>query len=232
MGDMVEFASNGSTGQGYLAVPASGSGPGVVVIQEWWGLNRQIKEVCDRLAGEGFVALAPDLYHGESAAPPAADEAGQLMMALNIEQAGKDMAGAVDYLDGHDAVRGRGLGVIGFCMGGGLALWLSTLRPDAVKAVVPFYGIIPWPAAQPDYSKLRAAVQGHYAENDDFASPESARKLEEELKGHGAEVEFFHYPGVGHAFTNHHRPDVFHEEHSRTAWDRTFGFLWSNLASA
>jgi len=227
MGEMVEFASNGSSGQGYLAVPDVGSGPGVVVIQEWWGLNQQIKEVCDRLAAEGFVALAPDLYRGK--ATTSEDEAGQLMMALNIEQAGKDMTGAVDYVQGHDAVRADGLGVIGFCMGGGLALWLATLRPDAVAAAVPFYGIIPWPAAQPDYSKLRAAVLGHYAENDDFASPESARKLEEELKGHGVDVEFFHYPGVGHAFTNHHRPEVFHEDHSTAAWDRTYAFLRAQL---
>lgn len=229
MGEIVEFASNGSRSEGYLAVPDGGSGPGVVVIQEWWGLNQQIKEVCDRLAAEGFVALAPDLYHGKEAKPPAADEAGQLMMALNIEQAGQDMAGAVDYVRGHEGVTGDGVAVIGFCMGGGLALWLATLRPDAVKAVVSFYGIIPWPAAQPDYSKLRAAVLGHYAENDDFASPEEARKLEEELKGHGVDVEFFHYPGVDHGFTNHHRPDVFHEEHANTAGDRTFAFLRETL---
>src|SRR6266511_291324 len=125
MGETVEFPSNGSSGTGYLAVPESGSGPGVVVIQEWWGLNDHIKEVCDRYASEGFVALAPD-----------------------------------DYLTGHDAVTGRGVGVTGFCMGGGLALWLATLRPDDVKAVVPYYGLIPWPAAQPDYSKLRARLQG------------------------------------------------------------------------
>jgi carboxymethylenebutenolidase len=227
MGDMVEFPSNGSAGSGYLAVPESGSGPGVVVIQEWWGLNDQIKEVCDRYASEGFVALAPDLYRGKATTKE--DEAGQLMMALNIEQAAKDMAGAVDYLKGHDAVTGRGIGVTGFCMGGGLALWLATLRPDDVKAVVPYYGLIPWPAAQPDWSKLQAAVQGHYAENDDFASPETARKLEEELKGHGAAAEFFIYPGVGHAFTNHHRPEVFHEEHSQIAWERTVAFFRANL---
>jgi carboxymethylenebutenolidase len=227
MGEMVEFPSNGSAGSGYLAVPESGPGPGVVVIQEWWGLNDQIKEVGDRYASEGFVALAPDLYRGKATTKE--DEAGQLMMALNIEQAAKDMAGAVDYLKGHDAVTGRGIGVTGFCMGGGLALWLATLRPDDVKAVVPYYGLIPWPAAQPDWSKLQAAVQGHYAENDDFASPETARKLEEELKGHGTAVEFFVYPGVGHAFTNHHRPEVFHEEHSQTAWERTVAFFRANL---
>jgi carboxymethylenebutenolidase len=229
MGEMVTFRSNGGEADGYLAVPESGSGPGVVVIQEWWGLNDQIKEVCDRYATEGFVALAPDLYHGQ--ATTKADEAGQLMMSLNIEQAAKDMAGAVDYLMSHDAVTGDGVGVVGFCMGGGLALWLGTLRPDAVKAVVSYYGIIPWPAAQPDYSKLRAAVQGHYAENDDFADPETVRKLEEELKGLGKEVEFYTYPGVGHAFTNHHRPDVFHEEHSETAWRRTIDFFRRHLSS-
>jgi carboxymethylenebutenolidase len=227
MGEMVEFPSNGSTGTGYLAVPESGSGPGVVVIQEWWGLNDQIKEVCDRFASDGFVALAPDLYRGQATTKE--DEAGQMMMALNIEQAAKDMAGAADYLKGHDAASGSGVGVTGFCMGGGLALWLATLRPDDVKAVVPYYGVIPWPAAQPDYSKLKAPVQGHYAENDDFANPETVRKLEEELQGHGASVEFFIYPGCGHAFTNHHRPEVFHEDHSQTAWDRTIGFFRANL---
>ena len=229
MGEMVTFRSNGGEADGYLAVPESGSGPGVVVIQEWWGLNDQIKEVCDRYAAEGFVALAPDLYHGQATTKE--DEAGQLMMSLNIEQAAKDMAGAVDYLMSHDAVTGDGVGVVGFCMGGGLALWLGTLRPDAVKAVVSYYGIIPWPAAQPDYSKLRAAVQGHYAANDDFADPETVRKLEEELKGLGKEVEFYTYPGVGHAFTNHHRPDVFHEEHSETAWRRTIDFFRRHLSS-
>jgi carboxymethylenebutenolidase len=229
MGEMVTFRSNGGEADGYLAVPGSGSGPGVVVIQEWWGLNDQIKEVCDRYAAEGFVALAPDLYHGQATTKE--DEAGQLMMSLNIEQAAKDMAGAVDYLMSHDAVTSDGVGVVGFCMGGGLALWLGTLRPDAVKAVVSYYGLIPWPAAQPDYSKLRAAVQGHYGENDDFADPETVRKLEEELKGLGKEVEFYTYPGVGHAFTNHHRPDVFHEEHSEAAWRRTIDFFRRHLSS-
>jgi carboxymethylenebutenolidase len=151
-------------------------------------------------------------------------------MALNIEQAAKDMAGAVDYLKAHDAVSGRGIGVIGFCMGGGLALWLATLRPDDVKAVVPFYGIIPWPAAQPDFSKLQAAVLGHYGENDDFAPPEVARKLEEEIKGSGVDVEFLRYPEVGHGFTRHNDPEVFHEEHAEAAWARTFAFLRANLA--
>jgi carboxymethylenebutenolidase len=231
MGELVTFPSNGGEAQGYLAVPDGGRGPGVVVIQEWWGLNQQIKEVCDRYAGEGFVALAPDLYRGTEVSLQEPDEAAKMMMALNIEQAAKDMVGAVDYLRSHDAVTGDGVGVTGFCMGGGLALWLATLRPDAVKAIVSYYGIIPWPAAQPDYSKLQAAVQGHYAEDDDFADPETVRKLEEELKGLGKDVEFFIYPSAGHAFANHHRPEVFHEAHSQTAWEGTIAFFRSQLSS-
>src|SRR3954447_4870945 len=137
MGELVTFPSNGTEGQGYLAVPASGSGPGVVVLQEWWGLNDQIKEVCDRFAGDGFVALAPDIYRGAETKEP--DEAVKLMMALNIQQAAKDMAGAVRYLRAHDAVTSDGVGVTGFCMGGGLALWLATLVPDDVLAVAPYY---------------------------------------------------------------------------------------------
>src|SRR3954468_17748415 len=178
MGEIVEFPGNGATGRGYLATPWDEGGRGVVVIQEWWGLVPHIKDVCDRYAAEGFLALAPDLYHGETTTEP--DEAGKLMMSLNLEQAAKDMSGAVDFLG--ERATGSGIGVIGFCMGGGLALLLATQRPDKVKAVAPFYGVIPWPAAQPDWSKLEAAVQGHYAEKDDFANPESVRALEQQLK--------------------------------------------------
>ena len=228
-GDMVSFPSNGTRGEGYLAVPASGSGPGVLVIQEWWGLNGQIKGVVDRLAGEGFVALAPDLYRGAHASEP--DEAAKLMMSLNLERATKDLSGAVDYLAAHDAVTSDGIGVIGFCMGGGVTLWLATLRPDRVKAAVPFYGIIPWEAAQPDFSKLAAVVQGHYAENDDFANQESVRALEAQLKGLGKLCEFFTYPGTGHAFTNEENPGGYAPEATAIAMDRAVKFLHAQLDS-
>src|SRR5437660_934184 len=185
MGETVEFPSNGTTGHGYLAHASEGAGPGVVVIQEWWGLVPHIKDVCERLAAEGFTALAPDLYRGASAKEP--DEAGKLMMAMNIEHAAKDIAGAVDFLQGHDSVRGDGIGVVGFCMGGGLALFAATIKPDDVTAAVSFYGVIPWEAARPDYSKLQAAVQGHYAENDGFAGPPAVQALQHELKGLGKE---------------------------------------------
>ena len=185
MGEIIEFPSNGSTGSGYLAVPADGAEgtAGIVVLQEWWGLVDQIKHTCDRFAGAGFTALAPDLYHGTTVPLTEPDEAGKQMMALKMETAAKDLSGAVDEL-----IRRTGrpqVGVVGFCMGGGLALVLATQRPDAVKAVVPAYGLIPWPDAQPDFSKLDAAVLGHAAEEDDFFTPDAARALQAELDGLG-----------------------------------------------
>src|ERR1041384_2493629 len=139
MGEMVQFPFAGGNTGGYLATPEKGSGPGLIVIQEWWGLVDHIRDVCDRFAAEGFVALAPDLYHGEAATEP--DEAGKLMMALNIEQAAKDMAGAVAKVQ--EASGREKVGVTGFCMGGGLALVLACQQPDAVAASVPWYGLIP-----------------------------------------------------------------------------------------
>src|SRR5271169_4458515 len=158
MGEMIEFPSNGTTGQGYLATPGSGTGPGVVVIQEWWGLVPHITDVCDRLAAAGFVALAPYLYAGTKVPVSEPDEAGKEMMALALDRAGRDMSGAVDEVARRSSA--PGVGVVGFCMGGGLALVLACQRPDAVKACVPFYGIIPWPDAQPDYSAMGASVLG------------------------------------------------------------------------
>ncbi len=227
MGEIVEFPSHGATASGYLAVPESGTGPGVVVIQEWWGLVDHIKNVADRLAGEGFVALVPDLYHGETTREP--DEAGKMLMSLNLEQAGKDMSGAVDHVAAHST--GTGVGVVGFCMGGGLALLLGTLRPDVVKAVVPFYGLNAWPSPGPDWSKMTAAVQGHYAENDEGVSPAAVEKLERELGGRGVAVELFLYPGTEHAFFNDTRPEVYAPEASAQAWERTLAFLRSTLSA-
>ena len=227
MGEMIEFPSNGSTAKGYVATPEVGAGPALVVIQEWWGLVDHIKDVCDRFASEGFTALAPDLYQGQSTTEP--DEAGKLMMALNIEQAAKAMSGAVDWLTASDKVRGEGVGVVGYCMGGGLALVLGCQRPDQIRAVVPYYGVIPWEAAQPDYSKMTAAVQGHYAEKDDFASPAAVEALEAQLKGLGVEVEMFIYPNAEHAFFNDTRPEVYDEDAATQAWNRTLSFFRSKL---
>src|SRR5687767_5063057 len=181
MSQTVEFKSNGNTASGYLAAPASGSGPGVVVIQEWWGLDSETKRQTDRLAADGFVALAPDLYHGELAGHTEMDKAGKLMHSLPPDRAGRDMSGAIDYLASHKAVTSKGIGVVGFCMGGMLALIIAANRPDKVKAVVPFYGF-PQGDSEPDWSKLTASVSGHMAEKDDFFPPAAARALEAKLR--------------------------------------------------
>ncbi len=226
MGEIVEFPSNGSTGRGYLATPQSGAGPGLVVIQEWWGLVPHIQDLCDRFAGEGFTALAPDLYRGETTTEP--DEAGKLMMALNLDEAAKDMGGAIEFLQGSDTVRGEGVGVTGFCMGGGLAMKLAVQRPDDVRACVPFYGIIPWEGATPDWGSLGSPVQGHFAEQDGFFTPEKVRELESSLRAAGKSVEFFFYD-ADHAFFNDTRPEVYDAEASRMAWERTLDFLRMHL---
>ena len=224
----MEFPSNGSTAGGYLA-SGEGAGPGRIDIQEWWGLVPHIRDVCDRFAAEGFTALAPDLFHGRTIPNKEPDEAEKAMMALGIEQAARDMSGAIDFLVGHEAVRGHGVGVVGFCMGGGLALWLASLRPQDVRAVVPFYGAIPWEEAQPDWDRITAPVEGHYGEEDDWATPDWARSIERELESRGTEVRLFFYPGAGHAFFNDSRPEAYVEDAARQAWVRTLEFLRAKL---
>lgn len=228
MGHMVEFPSNGSTGQGWFAPAAGGSGPAVLVIQEWWGLVPHIKDVVDRYAAEGFTALAPDLYHGETTTEP--DEAGKLMMALNLEQAAKDLRGAISYLEQADATSSKGVGVVGFCMGGGLALVVACNEPQDVVACAPYYGLIPWEGAEPDYSKLSGPVHGHYAENDGFFTPEKVRALEAELRdAHGKDAVLEIHPGVDHAFFNDHRPEVYSPQEAARAFAETVAFLHANV---
>lgn len=221
MGEMVTFASNGGTCEGYLA----GGGPGVVVIQEWWGLVPHIKDVVDRFAAEGFTALAPDLFHGEEASEP--DGAGKLMMALNLSTAAKDISGAVDFLL---ARTGRpSVGVVGYCMGGGLALVAATQRPDAIKAAAPYYGVIPWASAQPDWSALDAKVVGEYAEKDGFAGPDAVRALEQQLRDLGKDATMHIHPGADHAFFNDTRPEVYDAGASATAFARTVELFRTTL---
>jgi carboxymethylenebutenolidase len=211
----IDGPSNGHTCDGYLA--GDGTGPGVIVIQEWWGLVPHIESVADRFAAAGFTALAPDLYHGASSTEP--DGAGKLMMGLNLGQAAKDLSGAIALLQertGHLSV-----GVVGFCMGGGLALKLATDRPDAIAACAPYYGVIPWASAKPDWSKLDAKVVGEYAENDSSAGPDAVRALEAELRELGKDATFHIHPGTDHAFFNDTRPEVYDAAASAEAFDRT-----------
>ena len=221
-GKMVEFPTNGHTTQGYLATPASGKGPGVIVIQEWWGLVPHIKNVADRFAAEGFSALAPDMYHGQTASEP--DGAGKLFMALNIGQAEKDLRGATTYLKGQSST-GK-IGVVGFCMGGQLALFAATLDPS-IGACVNFYGI--HPNVAPDYQKLSGPVLGLYAEKDGFVTPGVARGVDKSIKDAGKSSEIHIYPGVDHGFFNDDRPDVHDKPAAADAWKRTLALFRQHL---
>lgn len=225
-GETVQFRSNGGMAEGYLAVPASGRGPGVVVLQEWWGLVPHIKDVADRLAAEGFVALAPDLYHGEKTVSP--DEAGKMMMALNINQTEKDLRGAVQHLLGHEATAGGRIGTVGFCMGGVLSLYAACLN-EQVGACVVFYGI--HPKVNPPLERLRAHVLGFYAERDQFVPPAAARELEARLRSLGKQAEFHIYPGTDHAFFNDTRPEVYDAQAAQDAWRRMLDFFRQNLGA-
>ena len=223
-GQMIQFQSNGGTADGYLSLPQAGRGPGVVVIQEWWGLVPHIREVADRFAAAGFVALAPDLYHGEVARSP--DEAGKMMMALNIAQTEKDLRGAGEYLINHEATEGDQVGTVGFCMGGVLALYAAS-KNERVGACVVFYGI--HPKVEPDFGSLKAPVLGLYAEKDDFVPPAAVRALEEKMAEHGKSIETHIYPGTDHAFFNDSRPEVYDAESAADAWRRTTEFFRKHL---
>ncbi|MDQ1499239.1 MAG: carboxymethylenebutenolidase [Actinomycetota bacterium] len=192
---------------GYLATPEMGAGPALIVITEP-GRAEHGERVCDLLATEGFTALAPELRNGETAA---------------------DLAGAIELLKPHPAVRGHGLGVIGFSTGSGLALWLAAHRPDDVAAVAAYYGVVPDTPEPPDWSRLTAAVQGHYGEADPGAPPEAVAQLESALGGAGVTVEMFTYPGAGAGFFDDTQPDAHVEDAARQAWIRTLEFLRKHL---
>lgn len=222
MGNLVTFPSNGHSASGYLAKPASG-GAGLIVIQEWWGLNDNIKAIAERFAEAGFVTLAPDLYHGKVTSAP--DEAGRLMMNLQLEQAAKDMSGAVDFVLRHAST--QSVGVVGFCMGGGLALALAAQRPDAIKAAAPFYGL---PRnTDLNWEGLTARIQGHYAELDQGIPLDGVRALEHQLKALGKDVDILVYEGANHAFFND-TSKAYHPEAAKLAWERVVKFLRESLS--
>ena len=225
MGEMVQFPFAGGNTGGYLSTPKTGSGPGVIVIQEWWGLVDHIKDVCDRFADEGFVALAPDLFHGKTTKSP--DEAGKLMMALRIDEAERDLSAAVEYLSTQDSTISEKVGVVGFCMGGALALFTAT-KNASIGACVVFYG--GHPNVKPDLPNLHAPVLGIYAEKDGFVTPALARELERKVKDLGKQIEVIIYPGTDHAFFNDSRPEVHNAEAAKDAWQRTVKFLREHLS--
>ncbi len=223
----IEFQAGERTAPGYLAVPSSGHGPATIVLQEWWGLDSHIRSVCDRLAQEGFFALAPDLYRGETTTQPS--EAEQKMMALSMEQVEKDMCGAAEHLRSQPGVEGKGVGSVGFCLGGGLSVWAAATCP-AIAAVVTFYYVMPH--GRPDFSKISGPVLGHFGTADEFVPVEDAHKLESEMREAGARVSFQFYEGAGHAFFNDtNRLGTYDPEAATLAWERTVSFLREALSS-
>jgi carboxymethylenebutenolidase len=229
MGERVEFASNGGTAQGYLALPESGSGPGVVVIQEWWGLVPHIETLCDRFASAGYVALAPDLYHGVATREP--DEANKLMMGLAMDVAARDIAGAARFLDQNPATNGVGIGVVGFCMGGSLALWSATLSPD-VTVAVGFYPALPWERMSPSWpSYAGKTAMIHCSEGDGTSAAPGIQQAVAAIEGAGGTVEVFDYPGTQHAFFNDERPEVYDAAASASAWERTLDVFGRSLSA-
>jgi carboxymethylenebutenolidase len=221
---MLNFRGNGETYSGYLARSTDGSGPGVIVLQEWWGLVGHITDVCDRFAAESFTALAPDLYRGTSTTDP--DEAGTLMMALNIEETEKILRGAVDALIDDEATEGEKVGVIGFCMGGQLALYAAAVNPK-IGACVDFYGI--HPKVHPPLENLQAPVLGIFAEFDEYASHTAVNTLQAHLTNLDKQHEFHTYPGAHHAFFNDARPEVYDKQAAEDAWERVLTFLHRHL---
>jgi carboxymethylenebutenolidase len=223
MGQRVEFPSNGHTCQGYFAAPASGKGPAVVVIQEWWGLVPHVEDLVERFAKEGFVAIAPDLYHGKTTKSP--DEAGKMLMELDVERAEKEIAGAGEWLLGRPECTSKKFGVVGFCMGGALAQYAATKNPDKVGAAVSFYG--GFKKVNTEWEKLKAPVLFIYGEKDQGVPPNP--ELAEKLREMGKQAEAIVYPNATHAFFNDTRPEVYNAEAAEDAWQRTIELFHETL---
>ncbi len=223
--DMLDYATNGSNASGFLARPqGEGSFPAVIVIQEWWGLNDNIKDIAGRFADEGFVAFAPDLYHGEVTSEP--DEAQKLMMQTDMPRASQELVKAAEYLSQQPYVTGRGIGATGFCMGGGLALTLATETP-LIKAAAPFYGVNPQPIDK--LQSLQGPVLAVYAEHDDFASAAVRGELQSAMAQYGKPLEVQVYPGTEHAFFNDTRREVYRETAANDAWNRVLTLFRAEL---
>ncbi len=219
MGTMIEFARpDGGKTKGYLASAGQGR-PGIIVIQEWWGLNDQICGVADRFARAGYNALAPDLYKGRVTTTP--DEANHLMTGLDFPDAThQDLRGAATHLAG---IGGK-VAVMGFCMGGALTIAALVHIPELAAGVC-FYGIPPQEFADP--AMIKAPFQGHFANQDDWCTPAGVDQLETVLKGSAQSPEIYRYDAA-HAFFNERSP-AYHLASANQAWERMTGFLGTRL---
>jgi len=226
MAENITFASKtGAETKGAIALPpGDGKAPGLVLIQEWWGLNDHIRSLVDRFAAAGFITLAPDLYHGKSTQDPG--EAAKLMTALDGDRSIEEIAGAVSYLQKHARANGK-VGITGFCLGGAFSFRAATMIPE-LAAAVPFYGIPP--ADKADYSKVTAPIMAHFASHDQFVDPTKAEAIQKQLDARGQSMELFMYD-ADHAFMNDSRPDVYKPEAAKLAWNRTIAFLQKHLAT-
>jgi carboxymethylenebutenolidase len=219
--EKISFPANGGTGQGYLALPeGQGPHPAVVVIQEWWGVDEHIEDVARRFAAEGYMALAPDLYHGAVAEEP--DDARRLVMGLQIPEAAKEMAGAAAYLVGRDDVAPKKVGTIGFCLGGSLALLLAASSPH-IGAVASFYGGRPMSAEE--LRSITAPVLAIFGERDEGIPPERHAALDNALYEVGLPHAIYIYPGAPHAFFNDSHADSYRPEAAKDAWVRTLAWF-------
>jgi len=212
------MAANGIDGDAHLAIPPSGYGRGVLVLHPWWGLNGFVRDLCDRFAAEGFVALAPDLYDGETTSDIA--RAAELSSSLDSERTERRVTNALAQLLAHPATTGPSAAAVGLSMGASWAIWLSAERADAVAAVVAFYGTGSVP-----FEETRASFLGHFAEIDEYEPLDAVRELEEQIRGAGRDVTFHVYPGTKHWFFESDVPEAFDPAAAEIAWTRTVEFL-------
>jgi carboxymethylenebutenolidase len=216
-GQDITFDVNGKDARGYLALPVQAEAPGVIVLHAWWGLNQVFKDLCDRLASEGFVTFAPDL--NENHVARTIDEAKETMSSLD-EQRKHDVAmAAVDVLRARPEVREQPFALIGFSMGAAWSLVLASERPDDFRKVVLFYGI-----GEADFSKIRADVLGHFSDADEWEPMEGIRWMEEAMRSAGVVLGLHIYPQLPHWFFEEDRPE-FNPEAAELAWTRTLEFL-------
>jgi carboxymethylenebutenolidase len=225
-GNIVEFNAGNGVGRGYLSGPKTSRG-GVIVLHAWWGLNDFFKGFCDRLASEGYTALAPDLRQGKVA--KTVDEAKRLMSEIDEAATFPNIVlGGLDRLRSEPSFKGQGLGVIGFSMGASWALWLSSQRPSDVKAVVVFYGAYADPSW--DFSKSQASYLGHFSPEDEWEPMEGVQSLEDKIRKAHRPVTFHFYPGAKHWFIEDNQPTAYNREAARLAWTRTLEFIHSTLS--
>ena len=214
----IKLDVNGQPVNAYLAAPQDG-GPGVLVLHAWWGLKPFFKQVCDGLAEQGFVALAPDMRNGQIA--ETIESAKEMMETSDDQFVGDVVMASKDYLLPHSAV--EKIGVIGFSMGAAWSLVVASYDPDKIAATVLFYGI-----GDADFSKVKSKILGHFSDNDEWEPMEGVRWMEQSLKDAGVDATLHIYPKVAHWFVEEDRPE-YDPKSAQLAWDRTFEFLKKNL---